>query len=87
MSISDMAGIIVAKENPLKHMLVDYVGNKFSSEQDEGEILVTVQMIAEALATEFPEFMMVVAEENWARGYEQGLDDAKLCNTETKTNS
>lgn len=82
-----MAGIIVAKENPLKNMLVDYVGNKFSSEQDEGEILVTVQMIAEALATEFPEFMMVVAEENWARGYEQGLDDAKLCNTETKTNS
>jgi hypothetical protein len=87
MSINDMAGIIVAKENPLKNMLVDYVGNKFSSEQDEGEILVTVQMIAEALATEFPEFMMVVAEENWARGYEQGLDDAKLYNTETKTNS
>ena len=87
MNTNDMAGIIVAKENPLKNMLVNYVGNKHSTEQDEGEVLVTVQMIAETLATEFPEFMMVIAEENWVRGYEQGLDDAKLCNTETETNS
>jgi len=87
MSITDTPGIIVAKENPLKNMLVDYVGNKFTSEDDEGEIPVTVEMIADALATEFPEFMMVIAEENWARGYEQGLDDAKLYNTETETDS
>ena len=42
-------------------------------------------MIAETLAAEFPEFMMVMAEENWVRGYKQGLDDAELCSTETET--
>ena len=27
------------------------------------------------MAEEFPEFLMLVAEENWIRGYEQALDD------------
>ena len=34
-----------------------------------------VEMIAETMATEFPEFLMAVAEENWIRGYHQALDD------------
>ena len=32
-------------------------------------------MIVEVMAEEFPEFLMLVAEENWIRGYEQGLAD------------
>jgi len=36
---------------------------------------VTVEMIVEVMAEEFPEFLMLVAEENWIRGYEQALDD------------
>ena len=32
-------------------------------------------MIVETMATEFPEFLMAVAEENWIRGYHQALDD------------
>ena len=32
-------------------------------------------MIVETMATEFPEFLMAVAEENWIRGYHQALND------------
>ena len=75
---------IISAENPLKQMLVDYVGKKYATEEDEGNFDVTVQMITEVLASEFPEFVLVMAEENWLRGYNQGLDDAELSQTETK---
>jgi len=68
-------------------MIVDYVGNRFSTQEDEGTYFVTVQMVAETLAEEFPEFLMVMAEENWVRGYQQGLDDAELRVTKTEANS
>lgn len=83
MSINDLAGVIVAKDNTLKEILVDYVGNKYATEQDEGEFEVTIQMIVDTLAHEFPEFVMIMAEENWIRGYQQGLDDATKLHTET----
>ena len=35
-----------------------------------------MNMIAEVLAAEFPEFMFAFAEENFLRGYQLGLDDA-----------
>ena len=73
---NDLAGVVVAAENPLKEMLLEYVGKKFATEEDEGEFEVTVQMIVDTLAHEFPEFVMIMAEENWTRGYQQGLDDA-----------
>ena len=76
MSINELAGVIVAKENTLKEILVEYVGNKYATEEDEGEFEVTVQMIVDTLAHEFPEFVMIMAEENWVRGYQQGIDDA-----------
>ena len=63
----------VVPETPLKHMFVDYVGNKKNPEDDT----VTVEMIVETLAEEFPEFLMAVAEENWIRGYQQALDDVE----------
>lgn len=87
MSINDLAGIIVAKENTLKKMLVEYVGNKFATGEDEGEFEVTVQMIVETLAHEFPEFVMIMAEENWTRGYKQGLDDATKLHTTATENA
>ena len=58
------------KEAPLKDFIIDYVGEKLSSDSE-----VTVEMIVEVMAEEFPEFLMLVAEENWIRGYEQGLAD------------
>ena len=57
--------------NELKEFLVNYVGNKCNNPGDN----VTVEMIVETMATDFPEFLMVVAEENWVRGYQQALND------------
>ena len=58
----------------LKSLLVDYVGEKEKPENDE----VTVEMIINRIAEEFPEFLMVVAEENWIRGYHQALTDVEV---------
>jgi len=58
-------------EGPLKHMLVDYVGKVYTP--DNGEV--TVEMVIETLASEFPEFLFVVAKENWLRGYQQAMFD------------
>ena len=33
------------------------------------------EMLVETMAKEFPEFMLAIAEENWIRGYHQGLSD------------
>ena len=64
---------IVEPENDLKNWLVEYVGEKLNPENNE----VTVEMIVEVLSEEFPEFLMVVAEENWIRGYHQALSDVE----------
>ena len=61
----------VEKDSELKEWLVDYVGNKEDPE-DGG---VTVEMIVNAVAREFPEFLLLVAEENFIRGYDQALSD------------
>jgi hypothetical protein len=63
----------VKKENPLKEWLVNYVGEK--SNPHDGSV--TVEMIVEVLAKEFPEFLLVVAEENWIRGYKQAIVDVE----------
>ena len=57
-------------ESELKDYLVNYTGTKLDQEN------VTVQMIAEVLAVEFPEFAFSFAEENYIRGYQLGLEDA-----------
>jgi hypothetical protein len=38
-------------------------------------------MVAEALAVDFPEFLFAFAEENFLRGYQQGLNDATTLHT------
>ena len=63
----------VKKDTGLKEWLVDYVGDKLQPEGDE----ITVEMIVEVMAGEFPEFLLVVAEENFMRGYAQGMYDMK----------
>lgn len=57
-------------ESELKDFLINYTGTKLDKEE------VTVQMIADVLASEFPEFAFSFAEENYIRGYEVGLGDA-----------
>ena len=65
---------VVEPENELKAMLVSYVGEKQSPENDN----VTVEMIVDQLANEFPEFVLAVAEENFVRGYQQALNDVEV---------
>ena len=61
----------VETDTEMKNWLVNYVGEKH--DPDSGEV--TVEMIVETMATESPEFLMGIAEENWIRGYHQALDD------------
>jgi hypothetical protein len=65
----------VEGDSELKEMLVEYVGTKLDNEE------VTVNMIAEVLAMEFPEFVFAMAEENFLRGYQLGLNDATNLHT------
>ena len=73
----------VESDNELKTWLVNYVGEKHNPE--DGKI--TVEMIVDTLSEQFPEFLMVVAEENWVRGYHQALTDVaegeKMLNNES----
>ncbi len=63
----------VEKGNPLKNFLVEYVGSVKQPEDNT----VTTEMIVETMAKDFPEFLMVVAEENFMRGYHQALVDVE----------
>ena len=63
----------VTKDTPIKKWLVNYVGEKEEPENDE----VNVEMIVKTVAEEFPEFLLVVAEENFIRGYSQALADVE----------
>jgi hypothetical protein len=65
---------VVEPSNELKTMLVNYVGEKQTPEGDS----VTVEMIVDQLANEFPEFVLAVAEENFVRGYRQALTDVEV---------
>jgi uncharacterized membrane protein YheB (UPF0754 family) len=61
----------VDTDTAVKSWLVNYVGEQHDPDNDQ----VTVEMIVETMAKEFPEFLMAIAEENWVRGYHQALDD------------
>jgi|TARA_R110002020_G_scaffold356700_1_gene569239 hypothetical protein len=61
----------VEPETDLKTVLLDYIGEKHNPEDNS----VTVHMIIETMAKEFPEFVLAVAEENFIRGYNQALLD------------
>ena len=72
--MEDITGILneaVNTDTELKNWLVNYVGEQHSPENGE----VTVGLIVETIAKEFPEFLLAVAEENWIRGYHQALID------------
>jgi aspartate/methionine/tyrosine aminotransferase len=65
--------VVSSADGPLKQMLVDYVGSVMQPENGE----VTVEMIVQAMASEFPDFLLVVAKENWIRGYQQAMFDVE----------
>ena len=73
--INPLLAMTVEGDSELKKYLIQYVGTKLDKEE------VTVNMIAEILATDFPEFVFAFAEENFLRGYQLGLDDATKLHT------
>ena len=62
----------VEVRNELQEDLVRHVRNKINEDQ------VTLGQVIGILASEFPELVITIAEENWVRGYKQGLDDAEI---------
>jgi len=67
-------------DSELKQFLINYTGEKLHP----GDEQVTIHMIIETLAADFPELIYVVAEENFLRGYKLGLEDATTFETETE---
>jgi len=65
------SSITINEGGPLKEIIISYVGDKLNPEGDE----ITVVMVIKVMAEEFPEIVLSLAEENWVRGYEQGLKD------------
>tara|TARA_Y100001938_G_C7825999_1_gene298956 strand:+ start:225 stop:515 length:291 start_codon:yes stop_codon:yes gene_type:complete len=67
----------VGVENDLKNFIVEYCGGKHNPE----DMNVTLEMVIETMAKDFPELVLALAEENWVRGYQQGLDDVQAGST------
>jgi len=63
----------VEKDSGLKKLVVEYIGEAL--EPEDGDV--TVEMVIEVFAKEFPEFLMAVAEENFIRGYQQAFVDVE----------
>lgn len=73
--------IVLKDDSKLKDIIVSYVGEKTNPENDE----VTVERIVDVFAEEFPEFLVVLAEENWINGYTQALNDVQFLNNTNNT--
>ena len=67
----DLTKEVLPSDSELKEIIVDYVGNTLNPESEQ----ITVEQVIEVFAKEFPEFLLVLAEENWVNGYTQALRD------------
>ena len=77
----DLLKEVIPTESELKEIVVNYVGNLLNPENDE----VTVEDIINVFAEQFPEFLLVLAEENWINGYTQALKDTEHVNKNEQT--
>ena len=68
---NDLKHVFVKRETKLKELIVDYIGETLHPQEPE----VTVEDIVKIFADEFPEFLSVVAEENFIRGYAQAFKE------------
>lgn len=64
---------VLPTESHLKKIIVDFVGTEKNPKNDE----VTVELIVDVFAEQFPEFLLAIAEENWINGYTQALNDTE----------
>ena len=68
----DLKFYLVKNDTKLKELIVNYVGEQLHPATPE----VTVEDVVNIFADEFPEFLLVVAQENFLRGYSEGINDA-----------
>lgn len=80
MEDTELQDKIITQDNPLKELFVRYVGEKLNP--DNGDV--TVEMCVNVLADEFPDFLLLVAQENFIRGYKQCLADLEKSANEQK---
>lgn len=76
----DLLKEVIPTESELKEVIVNYVGNRIKPDNDE----VTVENIIDVFAEQFPEFLLVLAEENWINGYTQALKDTEFVENEKR---
>ncbi len=62
----------VTEDSALKTYIINRVGEKLKPEGG----LINVEMVISVLAEEFPDIVLALAEENFIRGYTQGIADA-----------
>ena len=74
----DLLKEIVPTDSELKELVINYVGEKLNPESED----ITVEQVVEVFAEEFPEFLLVLAEENWVNGYTQALQDLEFVEKE-----
>jgi len=63
----------VQPDSELKTLIVNYVGTKINPESED----ITLDMVIEVFANEFPDFLLPIAEENFMRGYQQAMFDVE----------
>lgn len=80
MKNTDLLKEVIPTESELKNIIVNYVGKALNPEDDN----ITVEQVVEVFSREFPEFLLVVAEENWINGYTQALKDTEGVNNDIK---
>ena len=76
----DLLKEVIPTESELKEIVVNYVGKVISPESDE----ITVENIIDVFAEQFPEFLLVLAEENWVNGYTQALKDTEYVDDKSR---
>jgi len=74
----DLSKEAIKADGPLKQMLIDYVGTKLHLDADTQTV--SLEMVVNVIADEFPEFVLALAEENFLRGYQQALQDIESLN-------
>ena len=67
----DLKFYLVRNDTKLKELIVNYVGEQLHPITPE----VTVDDVVKIFADEFPEFLLVVAQENFLRGYSEGIKE------------
>ena len=72
LAADDPQHVFVKRESKLKEVIINYIGETIHPEEPN----VTVEDVVKIFADEFPEFLFVVAQENFLNGYKHGLADA-----------